>query len=527
MTKLREILRLLSEGASQNSVSSQAHCSKRTVSAVVKRLTEMGKTATELLVLPDTELEELFSRAKTSKVDEERREELERLMPEVNKRISSRHATVQFVYETFYVKECPAGYGYTQFAKYVKEWRKRNNISYHNVYEPGKDWQIDWAGDPLWLVDKWTGERKKLQVLVCIMPYSNLPWMMALPEAKTEWFFHGLNKGLEFMGALPAVAKSDNMKQWVTKSDRYDLAFADANVEWATYYGIEPTACRVRKPRDKGPCEGAVNQMYNYVYARVENEAFHTLSQINGRIMELLSEYVELPYKGRTRWQIFSEEELPHMRPLPQKMFRVRRRKEVKLGPSYHICVGSERHFYSVPYRYIGQTVKVMWDAETVEIYADKELLCVHNRSTVPYGYSTEKSHMPEKHKVYEQSTKMNASSLTEWGYHIGPSVGIAIEDILDRSAFPQQAYRACQGLLSLAKKFGGQRLNRACEMIVSQTGFVSYKAVCNILKNNRDMLKDKRESSISTIPFNNDTRGATAYRNVTVEWRKEENDGQ
>ena len=67
------------------------------------------------------------------------------------------------------------------------------------------------------------------------------------------------------MGAMPRVAKSDNMRQWVTKSDRYSLAFSDANTEWALFYGIEATACRVRKPRDKVPVEGAVNQLYQYV----------------------------------------------------------------------------------------------------------------------------------------------------------------------------------------------------------------------------------------------------------------------
>ena len=70
--------------------------------------------------------------------------------------------------------------------------------------------------------------------------------MMALPKATTDWFFHGLNKALEFMGALPKEAKSDNMRQWVAKSDRYSLTFSEASVEWALYYGIEPTACRVR-----------------------------------------------------------------------------------------------------------------------------------------------------------------------------------------------------------------------------------------------------------------------------------------
>ena len=165
------------------------------------------------------------------------------------------------------------GYGYTQFKKYVTEYRKNHDVSYHNTYEPGDEWQIDFAGDPLYVTDRLTKSKIKVVVLVCVMPYSNLPFIMTLPSAKTEYFYHGLNKGLEFVGALPKVAKSDNMKQWVTKSDRYSPTFSDANVEWGFYYGASATtACRVRSPRDKGPVEGAVNQLYRFIYARIESE---------------------------------------------------------------------------------------------------------------------------------------------------------------------------------------------------------------------------------------------------------------
>ena len=167
-----------------------------------------------------------------------------------------------------------------------------------------------------------------------------------------------------------------------------------------------------------------------------------------------------------------------------------------------------------------------MWDVESVEVYCDGELLCVHARSATPYGYSTGKAHMPEKHQAYERSSQMNAAPLIEWGQRIGPSVGVAVEDILQRTTFPQQAYRTCQGLIALSKKYGPRRLDRACEMLVSATGCVSYKSVGNILKNNRDMAQDDGAGSISTIPYNSDTRGASAYRTIPRKGRKEDNDG-
>lgn len=513
----RLILRLLAEGVPQSKICGLAHCSKRTVSAISKNAAAAGKGKDDLLRMQDGDLGRVLTpESECKKTEDGRRCELERMMPEIVKRLNRRHANIQFVYEDFYKKECPDGYGYTQFKKHVKAYRERHDYSYHNVYEPGHEWQIDFAGDPLYLVDRVTKEKRKLAVLVCVMPYSNLPFMMALPNATTEWFFHGLNKGLEYLGALPHTAKSDNMKQWVSKSDRYSLDFSKANVEWCTFYGIEPTACRVRKPRDKGPVEGAVNQLYKYVYARIEGEEHETLASINDRIGELLDEYCALPYKDSSRREIFETFEKPAMKPLPERMYSFRLRKEVKLGSTYHVCVGPEHHFYSVPFKYVGQDVKVMWDTETVEVYASDGLACVHPRSTVRYGYSTERAHMPERHTAYEMGKEMNAAKLIEWGARIGDGARWAVEDILERTTFPQQAYGRCTGLLAMAKKYGGQRLERACRIMRERVGTASYKTVRNMLEKGMDLIGEGRDTA-SRTPYNEDVRGASAYTSVAM----------
>ena len=477
MLRTKQILQLLGDGLSQNKICAEVRCSKRLVSSVKKRADESGRAIGELLMLPDDEFQTIFMPVEQAPPrEDDRKAELDRMMPEILKRLSRRHAHLKYVYEDYYAKECPKGYGYTQFKKHVGEYRERNDYSYHNQHEPGKEWQIDFAGDPLWLTDYGTREKQKLVVLVCVMPYSNLPFMMALPNATTEWFFHGLNKGLEFMGAIPRVAKSDNMKQWVTKSDRYSLTYAAANVEWALYYGIEPFACRVRKPRDKGPVEGAVNQLYQYIYARIEGEEFYSLDALNQRIWELLEEYCCLPYKGSTRRDIFEMYEKPEMLPLPDSMYRFRLRKEVKLSTG--------------------------------------QLVCTHRRSLVPYGYSTEPQHMPDAHKAYERTKEVNAATLIGWGERIGASVKWAIEDILHRTNFPQQAYGKCNGILSLGRKYGRARLEHACAILREESGVAGYKVLANMLKNNRDIEADGGEV-ISRTPHNDDVRGASAYTSI------------
>lgn len=512
MTKLKRILQMLSEHCSLNEVCEQTHSSKKTVSAYKKLADGTKYSYQELLLMEDSKLETILQPPTKAVPVDPRKEKLDELMPEIIRRKSLKYANVQLIFNDYYRKVCPDGYGYTQFKKYVNAYVKANTFSYHNTYEPGMEWQIDFAGDALYLTDKVSGDTTPVVVLVCVMPYSQMPFLMALPNATTEWFFHGLNKGLEYLGALPAIAKSDNMKQWVKKTDRYCPELNEACAEWANYYGIGVTACRVRKPRDKGPVESAVNQLYKFVYSRIQEEKFHSLDSLNCRLWELLDQYNNRPYRDSSRWSIYLKEEKPQMAELPPKMHSFRFRKETTLGPTYHVCVGNEHHMYSVPYQYVGQKVKVMWDVNTVEVYVGSQLVCSHIRSTTRYGYSTNKDHMPEGHKAYERSKEYNAAAILEKAGFIGQGARWMVESLLNRTRFPQQAYGNCQAVLSLTHQYGTERVDKACLLIKNKTGHASLTVLANILKNNRDGMMDK---STTSTPPNSDVRGAAAYTSV------------
>lgn len=140
---------MLSQGQSQKSICSTVHCSKRSVSEVSKAARDTGKSYGDLLALSDSELLTILSPQESLQSEDPRKSELERLMPEVLKRLKGKHATMQFVHETFYKKQCPDGYGYTQFKLHVRKYRESHDYSYHNDYEPGVQMQIDFAGDAL------------------------------------------------------------------------------------------------------------------------------------------------------------------------------------------------------------------------------------------------------------------------------------------------------------------------------------------------------------------------------------------
>ncbi len=68
-----------------------------------------------------------------------------------------KHMTYDVLYEE-YLKSIDNPYGYTQFKAIIQEYEKNHDYKYHNVYEPGREMQFDFAGDNLWIADKDTGE---------------------------------------------------------------------------------------------------------------------------------------------------------------------------------------------------------------------------------------------------------------------------------------------------------------------------------------------------------------------------------
>lgn len=74
-----------------------------------------------------------------------------------------------------YLKTTDNPYGYTQFKAIIREYEKNHDYKYHNIYEPGREMQFDFAGDNLLIVDKATGEA--IQAIVYIM--TNLSTIMS------------------------------------------------------------------------------------------------------------------------------------------------------------------------------------------------------------------------------------------------------------------------------------------------------------------------------------------------------------
>ena len=174
-----------------------------------------------------------------------------------------------------------------------------------------------------------------------------------------------------------------------------------------------------------------------------------------------------------------------------------------------HVSMSVDKHYYSVPYRFIGKKVKLMYSRNTVEVFYHYERIAVHPRTKSPYNYTTEKDHMASAHRFVSDWTPERFLS---WAAGIHEDVNLYILKILDRKQYPEQAYKSCVGILSFAKKVGNERLIKACQRALGY-GIYNYKTIQTILERGMDTLDETEESKPMEMPLHENIRGEEYYQ--------------
>jgi transposase len=410
-------------------------------------------------------------------------------------------------------------YSYTQFCRYVKQHQLLSNASMRFTHKMGDVLQLDFAGDKLYLIDKDTGELIACEVLIGTLPFSNYSVALALPSQKQQDFIYGISYILNKLGGVPQSIKIDNLKSGVIKPDRYEPKFNNLLQQLSLHYNTNLQAARVAKPKDKPSVEGQVNYVYKKVYAKLRNEVFHTLEQLNEAICSKMNEaYIEnFQGKDYSRQDLFKQEQ-EQLGILPNTAFDVIISRQAKVKNNCHVCLGEDRHEYSVPYQYISQEVQIQYNRSAVQIF-DKAFnkIAQHVRNKKPYGYTTLKIHMPPAHQAYSDSLKQTAQYYLSQANNIGTNTHQYVFKLLHSKSIIEQTYESCKGLLLLAKTYGNARLESACKMVKDED-INSYKIAKNILANKQDIYwgngqQHPPSASTTVIPSAHDNqRGATYY---------------
>ena len=137
----------------------------------------------------------------------------------------------------------------------------------------------------------------------------------------------------------------------------------------AEHYGTAIIPARVRTPKDKPNAEGTVGNISTWITAALRKEQFFTIAELNAAIRVKLEEFNNRPFQKKEgcRYELFRDEELPLLAPLPAARYELAEWKQATVQFNYHISV--DGMLYSIPYEYIGKKVDVRITGTVIEVF--------------------------------------------------------------------------------------------------------------------------------------------------------------
>ena len=419
--------------------------------------------------------------------------------------------TRQLLWEEYAQTHPDNHYSYSRFTVLFKRWRQCQKLSMRQIHRAGEKLFVDYCGPTLPVINPDTGEVRDAQVFVAVLgassyTYAEATWTQSLPD----WIGAHV-RAFSFFGGVVEVIVPDNLKSAVNKACRYDPDLNPTYQQMAEHYRVAVLPARPNKPKDKAKAEVGVQVVERWIMARLRKQTFYTLASLNQAIRGLLENLNRRPFKKRpgSRLSLFEQLDKPALNPLPAQPYAYRHVKKARVHLDYH--VEYKQHYYSVPYQLVKEEVMVHAGEKTLAIFHQGQQVALHPRSFQIGGHTTNPNHMAKAHRKHLEWTPPR---FLGWAERIGPHTLTVVRHQLESRRHPEHGYRACLGLLSLAKKYSQTRLEAACRRAV-HIGGMHYKNIASILSSGMDKvpLEQDNQGKQNSLPLSHDNvRGSDYY---------------
>jgi transposase len=511
MTNYREIIRLTSLGFTQRNIMQCCSVAQKTVVKVQHRAKELNLAWPLNESMTDKALDNLMFPKAGKDISTKRLPDFTYIRKEL-----LRSGVSKKLLWTEYMEECRLDgeepLMYSQFCYYIQQDEQKRRATMHISRKPGEQVEVDWAGDPARIIDPDTGEVINAYIFVGVMTYSQYAYVEAfINERQQAWITAHVHMYQYFSG-VAKILVPDNCKTAVIHNGGwYNQQVNTVYHEMAEHYDTAIIPARVRAPKDKPNAEGTVGNISTWITAALRNEQFFNLAELNRAIRGKLEDFNSKPFQKKegSRLELFRDEELPLLAPLPATPYELAEWKQATVQFNYHISY--DGMLYSVPFEYIKRKVDVRVTDKTIEIFYNHSRIASHRRLYGRKGqYDTIVEHMPQDHQKY---LEWNGDRFRKWAERIGSNTYQVVDAILTSKRVEQQAYKSCMGILKLADKYSIGRLEAACKKSLGYTASPSYKSIKNILTAAQDKLVTEEPKLETTQNKFGITRGADYYR--------------
>lgn len=339
---------------------------------------------------------------------------------------------------------------------------------------PGEEAQVDF-GYIGRLQDDDTGTVRKAWAFVMTLAWSRYAFVCFVFDQTVPTWLHCHQRAFEFFGGVPGRVVLDNLKAGIIRACWDDPTAQAAYWECAEHYGFRIAPCRPATPQHKGKVESGVHYVQrNFFGGRPPG----SLLQANADVLVWCRTTAGERVHGTTRespHQRFTSGEAAVLRPLPASPYEHALWKSVTVHRDCYVTF--DNAYYSVPFRLVGQTVRVRGGGRDVRIYTPQyELVATHVRAGAPGARQTQLDHLPP--------TKVPGLTLTRETCQaaataLGPFTGEVVAHLL---ADPVMDRLVLAGrLVKLADRYGAARLEAACARAL-HFGDPSYRTIAEIL---------------------------------------------
>ncbi|RQD78416.1 MAG: IS21 family transposase, partial [Candidatus Syntrophonatronum acetioxidans] len=319
MRKIKEILRLNGAGLSKRQIAKSVKASPSTVSVHLSRAEEVGLT----WPLPEDLGEEELMAILYPQTENKNK----RPMPDlkyIHRELKRKSVTLQLLWEE-YINQNPDGYRYSYFCELYYDWRQKLDLPLRQSHKAGEKVFVDFAGQTMQIVDRKTGEVTPAHIFIAVLGASNYTFARGVFSCDLENWVLLHCQVFECFGGAPEIIVPDNLRTAVTKTCRYEPDINPSFQEMAEHYGCAVIPGRPYKPKDKAKAENAVLFVERQILARLRNQTFFSLEELNNAIDEELIDLNERPFQklegSRKSW--FETVDKPALKPLPLKRFEL------------------------------------------------------------------------------------------------------------------------------------------------------------------------------------------------------------
>lgn len=426
----------------------------------------------------------------------------------VHQELKNKSVTLALLWEEYRQGYPDAAYQYSRFCDLYRAFARSLKRSMRQIHRAGEKLFADYAGDTVPVIDPATGEICRAQIFVAVLGASNYTYACATAaQTQADWL-GALGRALAFIGGVPELIVPDNPRAMIGEANRYEPEPQRVVAEFAAHYGTAVLPARPYRPQDKAKVEVGVQIVQRWILARLRHRCFFSLAELNAAIADLVEDLNGRPFKKLPgcRRDAFESIDRPALRPLPAIPFQYAQWKKARANIDYHVEV--DGHYYSVPHTLVRQEIEIRLTASSVECFFKGKRVAAHARNPRHGAHSTVPEHMPASHRAHAEWTP---GRMLNWAATVGPATTEIVRYQLESRPHPEQGYRACLGVMRLARTYGKERLEAACARAVT-LGARRYKSVASILKAGLDRQPLPDTQAELTLPSHGNVRGSSYY---------------